>query len=220
MAQLVAHHTGSVGVTGSSPVSSTKLNPCQLRLAGICLLCRPCKVLQLLVEAAASGFRIGSGLGWGGARCRWLVMMLDHRGVLGTVVVVGRIVPGPPCCPSPGPAPWRRGPGWQWWTYSPQPCRSTAGADAGVRACPNLRIRWPVMDLSLVQYLVVAPQADPVTPHECGGLPSSRRVRIPDQPRHGPYPHHRHVDPYSSDDACDTTTSNYQCSCVPHGTRL
>ena len=27
MAQLVAHHTGSVGVTGSSPVSSTGLNP-------------------------------------------------------------------------------------------------------------------------------------------------------------------------------------------------
>lgn len=28
MAQLVAHHTGSVGVTGSNPVSSTTKNPC------------------------------------------------------------------------------------------------------------------------------------------------------------------------------------------------
>ena len=27
MAQLVAHHTGSVGVTGSSPVSATDKNP-------------------------------------------------------------------------------------------------------------------------------------------------------------------------------------------------
>lgn|GEM_PF-1071282 len=27
MAQLVAHHTGSVGVTGSSPVSSTEWKP-------------------------------------------------------------------------------------------------------------------------------------------------------------------------------------------------
>ena len=174
----------------------------------------------------ASGFRIGwlgSGLKSGGTRCwvagcRRLVMMLDHCGVVG--FVVGRTMPGSLGFPSPGPAPWLRGPGWRWWTYSPQPCHSTAGADADMRACPNLRIRWPVMDLSLVQYLVVAPQAGPVTPRECGGLPSSRRVRNPDQPRHGPYPHHHHADPYSSDDASDTTTSNYQWSCVPHGTRL
>ena len=32
MAQLVAHHTGSVGVRGSSPLSSTKENPRPNRL--------------------------------------------------------------------------------------------------------------------------------------------------------------------------------------------
>ena len=152
MAQLVAHHTGSVGVTGSSPVSSTRLNPCQLRLAGICLLCRPCKVFSAFgrggcvrIPDRLGKARLGSGLRSGGARrwvtgCWWLVMMLDHCGVVG--VVVGRTAPGPPCCPSPGPALGHQGPGWRWWTYSPQPCHSTADADAGMRAGPTLGVRW------------------------------------------------------------------------------
>ncbi len=35
MAQLVAHHTGSVGVTGSSPVSSTTFTRFSSQRAGI-----------------------------------------------------------------------------------------------------------------------------------------------------------------------------------------
>ena len=106
-----------------------------------------------LVGVVASGFRIGwIGLAWpgsvrvrGGARCRVtgcrrLVMMLDHCGVVGTVV--GRTAPEPPCCPNPDPALGHQGPGWRWWTHSPQPCHSTADADADMRADPTPGARW------------------------------------------------------------------------------
>ena len=38
MAQLVAHHTGSVGVTGSNPVSSTGFQPPVFTDRGFCWL--------------------------------------------------------------------------------------------------------------------------------------------------------------------------------------